>query len=667
MKTLAILALVLAVITVTPVHSQTETVIKTKDTDALTESIVIPSGKSVTIASGATITAASGSTVTGFGGTPAWGDITGTPTTLAGYGISDAITAAVAASTYQPLNAKLTAISDLASAAGVLTNNGSGTFGYTATSAGGNGAADNGKLPTFNAQGYLVALSHQSSPAAGTYPFSNYFQDGFYYNQSFLIGGTLKFSTLTATRAITLPDATGTVALTSSNISGTAAGLSSTLAVASGGTGATTATAARIALLPSMTANGGKFLRVNAGATDYELATIGGGGDALVSGSLDQFADVTQTATKTLAITESTTLAGGTHSGTNTGDQATITGNAGTATALQTGRAINGVTFDGTAAITVTAAAGTLSGSTLASGVTSSSLTSFGAAPALGTPSAVVLTNATGLPVATGISGLGTGIATAMAVNVGTAGSPVINGGALGTPSSGTATNLSGTASGLTAGTATAAEGIKTATTTVVVSSAAAPTAGQVITATSSTAANWQTPSGGGGSANWTLMSTTTLSANSSVTLALDGYRRYQIEFEAVLCSLDGYALQMQVSNDAGSTWNTGASDYDWGASKIGQYTDTSGTGAFIRLTALTGNGTGEGISGVLTVLGANDPALQFTVLGKLMEPAYNSAWVYGWDIVGRRAATSDVDAVKIYFSNGTLLSGKIRVFGWSE
>jgi hypothetical protein len=55
-----------------------------------------------------------------------------------------------------------------------------------------------------------------------------------------------------------------------------------------------------------------------------------------------------------------------------------VTGNASTATALQTARAINGVSFDGTAAITVTAAAGTLSGATLASGVTASSLTSVG-------------------------------------------------------------------------------------------------------------------------------------------------------------------------------------------------------------------------------------------------------------------------------------------------
>jgi len=65
-------------------------------------------------------------------------------------------------------------------------------------------------------------------------------------------------------------------------------------------------------------------------------------------------------------------------SGTNTGDQTSVTGNAGTATALQTPRAINGTNFDGTAAITVTAAAGTLTGATLAAGVTASSLTSVG-------------------------------------------------------------------------------------------------------------------------------------------------------------------------------------------------------------------------------------------------------------------------------------------------
>jgi hypothetical protein len=64
--------------------------------------------------------------------------------------------------------------------------------------------------------------------------------------------------------------------------------------------------------------------------------------------------------------------------------------------------------------------------------------------PILGTPTSATLTNATGLPISTGVSGLGTGVATALAVAVGSAGAPVVNGGALGTPSSGTATNLTG-------------------------------------------------------------------------------------------------------------------------------------------------------------------------------------------------------------------------------
>lgn len=74
----------------------------------------------------------------------------------------------------------------------------------------------------------------------------------------------------------------------------------------------------------------------------------------------------------------------GTSSGTNTGDQTTISGNAGSATVLQTARNINGVSFNGSADITVPAAAGTLTGSVLAAGVTSSSLSVLGATVYIG-------------------------------------------------------------------------------------------------------------------------------------------------------------------------------------------------------------------------------------------------------------------------------------------
>lgn len=82
---------------------------------------------------------------------------------------------------------------------------------------------------------------------------------------------------------------------------------------------------------------------------------------------------ISGSATPTLTVTGTSSI-----SGSNTGDQTSVTGNAGTATALQTARNINGVSFNGTADITVTAAAGTLTGTTLNSGVTTSSLTSVG-------------------------------------------------------------------------------------------------------------------------------------------------------------------------------------------------------------------------------------------------------------------------------------------------
>jgi hypothetical protein len=101
------------------------------------------------------------------------------------------------------------------------------------------------------------------------------------------------------------------------------------------------------------------------GTTWQELTYLSGGGGT-ISGSL--------LITGTLGVTGLITASGGV-SGNVTGN---LTGNASTATALATARTINGVSFDGTANITVTAAAGTLTGSTLASGVTASSLTSVG-------------------------------------------------------------------------------------------------------------------------------------------------------------------------------------------------------------------------------------------------------------------------------------------------
>ena len=127
--TLTLLAVFTSFILAT--HAQTvvkENVVKIPSTNALTESIVIPSGLSLTINSGATIT--NNGTATGFGSGGTWGSITGTlsaQTDLQG-ALDQKLSLSSAASNYAPIaNPTFTGLVTVPGANGLVINSGGST------------------------------------------------------------------------------------------------------------------------------------------------------------------------------------------------------------------------------------------------------------------------------------------------------------------------------------------------------------------------------------------------------------------------------------------------------------------------------------------------------------------------------------------------------------
>ena len=236
---------------------------------------------------------------------------------------------------------------------------------------------------------------------------------------------TLEVTDPTADRTITLPNATGTVALTSDVTT------HADLTVAHGATGAVVGTTNTQTLTNKSISLGSNTVtstlaQLNTAITDADVASLASptftGTPTLPTGTIatTQSAGNNSTAIATTAYADAAVaaLVDAAPATLNTlneladalGDDASFATT--TATSLGLKAPLASPTFTGT--VTIPSGA-SISGFALLAGPTFTGTTTLADGAVLGTPTSVTLTNATGLPVSTGISGLGSGAATFLA------------------------------------------------------------------------------------------------------------------------------------------------------------------------------------------------------------------------------------------------------------
>ena len=212
--------------------------------------------------------------------------------------------------------------------------------------------------------------------------------------QSAGVTGTLTWTPATSSKIITFPNVTGTVALTSNKLSDFAATTSAELAgIISDETGSGLLVFGTNPVLTTPDINGG----TSDALTSLGVRSTGTGAFDMKIANAENLTISSKTLTIELGNADRTLILGSSPSvsGSNTGDQTDITGNAGTVTVADE-------TTDTTCFIGFyTAASGSLSGKTNAN-LTFNSNTGVLTlvAPVLGTPTSGSLTNCTGLPVA---------------------------------------------------------------------------------------------------------------------------------------------------------------------------------------------------------------------------------------------------------------------------
>lgn len=169
------------------------------------------------------------------------------------------------------------------------------------------------------------------------------------------------------------------------------------------------------------------------------------------------------------------------------------------------------------------------------------------------------------------------------------------------------------------------------------------------------------------GSSDWVLLATNTAAA--SATLDFTGisstYFAYAFVIDYIHPATDGVNFSIRTSTDGGSTYDNGASDYQYSLIEQGaSYVQTLSSAAteIVLATNVGNTAATESAHGVIYLI--NPSAAQWaTVIGQIYSRKSTSAATI-YDLYGQRATLADVDAIRFFFSSGNLDEGIIKMYG---